>query len=117
MSELQHTQQPLAEATEPSVVSPALQSESAIEEPIAPVEQSKAAISGSALSTQAAPTTQTTPADAAPLEESKLDNAVATPAAEKTIEPITEGLLGYKGPGLLKSVSSFLGHHICADKQ
>ncbi|EMD01071.1 hypothetical protein BAUCODRAFT_194417 [Baudoinia panamericana UAMH 10762] len=37
-----------------------------------------------------------TPATA-PVEETK-------PAAEKTVEPLTEGLLGYKGPGLLKSL-------------
>ena len=96
MSDFQHTQQPLAEATEASTVSPLVQPESRLEDHIAPVEQPRHVVDGNALESHASP------AIAAPLEESKLDNAVATPAAEKTIEPITEGQLGYKGPGLIK---------------
>ena len=84
MSEVQHTPQPLAEAT------PGLQSESATQDSTAPVEQSQPqpVLDGNTTS--------------APLEENKLDSSVAAPAAEKIIEPIAEGQLGYKGPGLIK---------------
>lgn len=40
--------------------------------------------------------------EATPAEEAKADTPAAAAAAEKAVEPITQGQLAYKGPGLVK---------------
>ena len=104
MSELHNTQQPLAEPIASNTIPTTMHSETAMENHTAPVMQSHQVVDGNNLESHATPATHATPANAALTEESKLDTIGAshTATAERVIEPITEGQLGYKGPGLLK---------------
>ncbi|KAK6395275.1 hypothetical protein LTR65_000745 [Meristemomyces frigidus] len=91
MSEFQNTALPV-EATEPTIAATHQLPETTATETAAPTEHAAAPVVDGALGE---------PAAALPVEESKLED---TSAAEKTIEPISEGQLAYKGPGLLKSL-------------
>ena len=72
--------------------------------PTAPVTHETPAVSEPTVTD--GPTTETIKAEetgAAPIESETAAAAPVTEAAEeKAIEPVSEGLLGYKAPGLLK---------------
>lgn len=91
MSEVQNTALPV-EASEPTLAATNEVPATTAAETAAPTEHAAPVVDGAVDQTPE-------PAAAAPVEESKDE---ATPAAEKTIEPISEGQLTYKGPGLLK---------------
>ncbi|KAK5120956.1 hypothetical protein LTR85_005740 [Meristemomyces frigidus] len=94
MSEVQNSFVPV-EATEPNVAATNEVPETTAAETAAPIESAAPAVDGAA-------NERSEPAAAAvSVEESKVET---TPSAEKTIEPITEGQLAYKGPGLIKSL-------------
>lgn len=90
MSDIQQPVNPVAEASEPTTDTTTQQPEATSTEGVAPVEESHPEVNGGASEPQ-----ETT---ALPTEE----KVEATPVAEKTIEPVTEGQLTYKGPGLIK---------------
>lgn len=78
--------EPVVESAAPVVVTDAT---APVEEPI---------VSGEAPKTEVAePIAEESKTEAAPVEEAKTETAAETP-----IEPITEGQLAYKGPGLVK---------------
>lgn len=90
MSDIHTT--PAVAATEPTVTEPAAVAAAAPPAETVPTVHEPA-------SETAAPVVEEPKAEAvAPVEESKIE----TPVAEKAVEPITEGQLAYKGPGLVK---------------
>lgn len=94
MSDVHDTTKPV-EATEPTTALP--QMEAAPEE----VPKSDALATEEHQPEVNGVTEEAKDAAAVPAEAKTADEA-APAAAEKTIEPVTEGQLGYKGPGLLK---------------
>lgn len=101
MSDVQNTTAPMAEATEPTTALPTAQPDTtAAADHAALVEEAqKPMVNGE-------PAVESSSEPAAPVaaaEEKKDEVApAATEEAEKAVEPVTQGQLGYKGPGLLK---------------
>jgi len=91
MSDFQNTTQPTVETSEPTTGATQLPETSLAGETSLPSEDATPMTNGVAHETQE--TAAVAPVDDVKAEESP---------AEKTIEPITEGQLGYKGPGILK---------------
>jgi hypothetical protein len=104
MSDIQNTTaQPAEASTEPVATSTTAQPEAPATSATAPVTESKPEVNGvPATEEAAAPITEDKKDEAAPLAAAA---AVEEKPAEKTIEPITEGQLSVKGPGLIKYVA------------
>lgn len=104
MSEVQNTPATAtAEASEPVVAAPAATEPQAEAAPAAAAES--AAPAAEEAKPEAAEGAAEPSAAAAAVTEQEEKKDEATPAAvaeKKPVEPITEGLLGYKGPGLVK---------------
>lgn len=105
---MSEVQQPVAPVAEPIVADPvATTAETAAIEPLAPTTETAAVTEAAPVTDTPAPavngTVEEPEAVAAPVVEpvKAEESTPAATTADKVVEPVTEGQLAYKGPGLV----------------